>query len=454
MRTFLRSSTAARALFLVTFAVPLLSATSSYSAGYGLRESSTVAMGSAYAGASATAGDASFLSYNPASLGGVRDCDSSLSLVGIFPTSSAVYGSTTSAGTPAGGLGTPADFISDAAVPDLAARMRLSPNWAAGIAIYAPWGLSTDYPAGWAGRYYARETKLLTVNITPTISYQPSSHLTVAAGLQVQYAKGTLSSATDIGTLGASLAIPGSVPGAQDGSAKLTGDDWALGFTLGAMADVADGVSVGLSYHSAVHHTLEGPLTFTLDSAGVGAAIRSATGLFADTAAQAKLTTPATVNFGTRWMLGDGWTGLFELDWTNWSGFRELRVHAANLAQPDDVTTAKWKDAWLVSLGLEYQPDPYWVVRAGVALDQSPVPSATLEPRIPDADRTWISAGVTYRASEALDLSLSLSHLFLPGRNVALTAVQPGNMLRGNLTGTTKSSVNVVGLQLNYRLPR
>lgn len=409
-------------------------------------------MGSAYAGANASAGDATFLSYNPASLAGVRDYDSSVSLVGIFPNSSASYAATTSAGTPTGGGDKPVDFISAAAVPDLAARLRLSPHWAAGLAVYAPWGLATDYFVGWAGRYYARETKLLTVNIAPTISYQTSSHFSMGAGLQIQYAKGTLSSATDMGTLGALLAIPGAAPGAQDGTAKLKGDDWALGFTFGAMAEVTDNLSIGLSYHSAVHHTLEGPLTFTLDGAGGGAAIRGATGFFADTTAQAKLTTPGTANFGTRLRFGGGWTGLFELDWTNWSGFHELRVDASNPAQPDDVTTAKWKDALFVALGAEFTPSERWTWRAGVAFDQSPIPSATLEPRIPDANRTWLSAGFTYRASDRMDLALAMGHLFLPERNIAVASSQTGNALRGNLAGTTQSSVNVVGLQLNYHL--
>ena len=58
-------------------------------------------MGSAYAGASATSSDATFLAYNPASLSGVGSYDSSLSLAGLFPTSSATY---TSTGVSAGNL--------------------------------------------------------------------------------------------------------------------------------------------------------------------------------------------------------------------------------------------------------------------------------------------------------------------------------------------------------------
>ena len=420
-------------------------------AGYGLREFSTVAMGAAYAGSSATQGDASFLAYNPASLGGVADYDSSISVVGIFPNSSATYSAVTSAATPTGGLGTPKDFIKDAAVPTLAARMRLSPVWAAGFVVYAPWGLMTSYPAGWAGRYYARESKLLTVDISPSISYQPLPNVTVAGGLQIQYARGSLSSVVDVGTLGATLAIPGSVPGAQDANAKFTADDWAMGFSLGTIIGISPGTSIGIGYQSGISHNLKGPLNFTPDSSGLTAAISGATGLFRNTDAEAGLTTPDRLGLGARIRIADGWTALLEADWTNWSRFHELRINAVNPAQPDDVTVTNWKDSWLFGIGAEFQPDDHWTWRAGVALDQTPIPNATLEPRVPDADRTWISAGVTYHASSNIDLSAAVGHLFLPERDISLSAAQPANALRGNLTGKTNSSVNVIGLQFSYR---
>ena len=227
------------------------------SAGYGLKESSATAMGGAYAGAAATSTDASFLSYNPAAAGFVADYDSAVSLIAILPTSSANFSSaTTSAATPAGGLASPNHLIGEALVPDLAARMRVSPDWSVGLSITAPWGLRTDYPMGWAGRYHALQTHLLTVNISPVVAYRIAQNFSVAAGLQVQYAKGTLASAVDMGTIGALFAVPGAVPGTQDGLAKFKADGWGYGFTLGAMGDLAPGVSVGLAYHSAVHHTL------------------------------------------------------------------------------------------------------------------------------------------------------------------------------------------------------
>lgn len=436
----------------LTMAASLLVAVPALASGYGVREWSAVAMGSAYAGASATGSDASFLAYNPASLASVGSYDSSASLVGLFPSSSATYTTaTTSAMTPTGGLTTPDGIIKNAFVPNLAARMRLSRDWALGLVIYAPWGLSTDYEDGWAGRYHALKSELLTVDITPTISYQISDSFAVAAGVQIQYAKGSLGNAIDIGTLGALFSVPGAVPGAQDGSALFDADGWGVGFTLGAMAEPVEGVTIGLSYRSAVSHTLDGPLDFTLDTAGVGAAISGATGLFLDTDAETAITTPDRISVGARVRLSEQWTALGELDWTNWSRFRELRIVPDNPLQPDDVTVAEWEDSWFGSVGLEYQPDDRWTLRAGAGIDQSPIPDATRNPRIPDADRTWVSIGFTVQATESLSLSASYAHLFLPDEPIALNVTQPGNALRGNLEGSGEAGANFFGLQLSYR---
>ncbi|HEY2835509.1 MAG TPA: outer membrane protein transport protein [Rhizomicrobium sp.] len=436
---------------LVTFFC-LASTTPVFAAGYGLREHSTEAMGEAYAGAVATGSDAGFLSYNPAAAGATQGGDFAISAVSIMPGSSANYTTAlTAAGTPAGGNAQPKDFIRNAIVPDIAIRQRLDDRWSVGVSVGVPWGLSTKYPNGWAGRYYALGSKLAIVNITPVISYDVAPGVTIAGGVQVQHATGSLSAAVDIGTLGALNALPGSIPGAEDGSSTFKGAAWGYGFVLGARAELDEGWTFGLSYRSQVHHTLSGPWTFQMDSVGLGAAIRSATTLLSDTRAKAKLTTPADLQFGMRKQFAEDWTILASADWTDWSSFKNLTVVAANPIQPNDVTVANWKGSWLVSLGAEYAASDAITLRAGAALDQTPVPDATLESRVPDADRTWLAAGGTWHATPDLDLKLSYGHLFNDTRSFTQTSAMTGNALRGTLIGTTKSSVDVVGLSLDYR---
>jgi len=195
----------------------LLPATSALAAGFGLREQSTEAMGEAYAGSTATGSDAGFLSYNPAAAGATQGGDFALSAVSIMPGSSANYTTAlTAAGTQTGGNAAPKDFIRNAIIPDIAIRQRLDDRWSVGLSVSVPWGLSTKYPAGWAGRYYAMGSKLQAINITPVVAYDVLPGFTVAGGVQAQYTTGTLSSAVDIGTLGALSGLPGSVPGGME----------------------------------------------------------------------------------------------------------------------------------------------------------------------------------------------------------------------------------------------
>jgi long-chain fatty acid transport protein len=422
-------------------------------AGYGLRESSAGAMGAAYAGAAATTSDASYQAYNPASIASVVGSDLSISAIGILPTSSASYTTArTSAGTPISGSTTPSGFISDALVPGIAVRTRLSDHWTAGVVVYAPWGLSTNYPASSAERYYALKTELTTINITPSVSYEISPEFAIAAGAQIEHAKGKLFSAIDIGTLGASLSIPGSIPGGLDGSANLSASNWGAGFVLGLIAHPADNVTAGISYHSTIQHHLAGNIDYTLDPAGLGNAIKTTTGLFTNSRASADLTTPDSMNFGLRADIAPQTTALFELDWTDWEYFHQLQVTSANPAQPNDITAANWQPAWFGAVGVEYRLEDQWSLRTGVAYDQTPIPSSTLNLRIPDADRITLAAGLTYRATDNADIKLSFEHLFIADRNISQNPTQPGNALRGTLIGTTQSSVNAVGAQFAYRM--
>jgi long-chain fatty acid transport protein len=440
-----------RALRLATVFV-VAGTVSAQAAGYGLKEKSVDAMGAAYAGAAATEKDASYLIYNPASLDGVEDWDASVSGIGIFIDTSAHYPiARTSADTPTGGSQTPSSYGSEALIPALGLRKRLSPRWAVGLVVSTPWGLITHYPSDWAGRYYAEYTKLKTINATPAVSFEVTPKLALGAGLQIEYAKGKLGSAIDIGTVGASFGIPGAVPGHQDGFAHLDGDGWATGFTLGAIGKPTPDLTLGLSYRSKIDHSLDGSLNFTLDNSGLGALIRSATGVFEGTQASAKLPMPDVVSFGGREAFSDRWTGLFEVDWTNWSLLHRLRIVAANPAQPPDVTLFDWHNSWFGSLGFEYRYDDRWTFRFGTAYDQTPVPDATREPRLPDANRIWLAAGASYRWSDSIEIELAAGHLFDDSGDVSLHQSQLGNQYRGVLIGTTNSDVNVVGLQLNYR---
>lgn len=423
-----------------------------FAAGYALKEYSLSGMGSAFAGSSAQADEPGFLTYNPATSSSVGDWDASVTVNGIYPTSDALFSvATNAAGAPIGGNKSPDGFIKDAYEPGAQLRYRLGEALTAGLSISAPWGLSTRYNDGWAGRYYALESKLITVNTVPSLAYQVSPELAVSAGAQIQYAKGTLSNAIDFGTIGALFAVPGALPTLQDGKAEFNADDWGFGFVLGALWRPSGEVTIGASYRSEIRHELEGDIDFTLDTAGVGAVLLGATGQFADSAGSTRLTTPAVASLGFAFDLSPGVTLLAEAGHTWWDAFDELRIKFANPAQADVFQTYDWKNAWFASAGVKVRPAQNWTLRGGVAFDQSPTKDATRDPRIPDADRTWIALSARYDFDGGTSAEFGYGHLFIPEEPISLTAAAPENLIRGNLVGVTDSAVDVVTVQLTFR---
>lgn len=380
------------------------------------------------------------------------DQDAQLTLNQILPSSSAEFSAaTTSASTAVSGSPRPRDFIQQALEPGAAWRIRLSEHWAAGLSIYAPWGLGTVYDRNWAGRYYAVESRLLTVNVAPDIAWQVADGLTLGMGLQVQYATGVLSNAIDFGTIGASLGIPGAMPGLQDGFAEFRADDWALGYRAGILWKPDDRLSVGFAWRSGIQHNLHGEVDFSLDAAGIGTALTAASGAFVDSSAKARLSLPSVASAGIAWKATRKLTLLGEVAFTDWGSVNELRVRFANPEQPDSVQDYDWSGAWLYAAGARYDVDAKWTLRAGAAIDGSPTRDATRDPRIPDATRTWLSASIEHHITRSTSIQLGYAKLMFPEEPINLSAATPGNEARGSLVGTTNADADMVSLQITLR---
>jgi len=441
----------ASCIAVTVFGVACLGSSPALAAAFELREFSANAMGTAYAGAAAGSEDASFLFFNPASVGDVKDFDTSIGLSGLLLDSDGTFHGNTSFGTPTGGSTSPSGFIGDALLPALAARYRLTNDIALGITFSTPFGESTHYPDGWTGRYYAQTTDLATYNLTPVISYNVWPSVTLAAGLQIQYARSYLTQAIDFGSIAAAFGIPGSVPGASDGQAVLHGHGWGAGFVLGALWHATPALSFGLSYRSQIPQGLRREEAFYYDQAGIAQTINSITGAFANSVGKADVPTPATLTAGARWQIDNRWTLLGGFEYTNWSTFHHLLIESFNPANPPDLTLTNWKNTWFGSLGVEYRLDNQWVLRVGTGYDMAAVPPDTLSPRIPDASRYWLSGGVGYQWNNNIGIDFAISHLFAPHSDIALSALAPGNTFRGYLNGVSNVGATLISAQVVIR---
>jgi long-chain fatty acid transport protein len=445
-------------VLLLAVAIDPLCGVSAQAAGFALKEQSAAGLGSAFAGQAAGGEDIGAMFVNPASLTRYENSRVSVVATYIMPQVRFRDGSASGVtGAPTGGGNGGSDAADDLMLPaayalwDLEEALGWGHKLRFGVGVNVPFGLETDYNDGWVGRYHALRSQLATLNVNPVVAFEVVRGLSLGVGGQLQYADATLTNAVDFGTIGAVSGVPFALPGRQDGRARVTGDDWGYGFTLGALLEPWTGSRIGVGYRSAVKHRLSGRGSFRLDDAGVGATLSAATGAFTNTDAEADLTTPESVTIGVTQELGQGWSVSGEAQWTRWSRFDDLTIKFANPAQPTSFTEEDWEDVWFLAFGLTWRPNDAWALRAGYAYDQSPVPRRTATPRIPDSDRHWLAVGASYRPVPALLLAAGYTHIFMRDGEIDLSADAPGETFRGNLSGRTRSAIDMVSLQAEWQ---
>jgi len=466
-----------------------------WASGFQLRDQSGSGQGTAYAGMSAGGSDISGMFFNPATLTRFEGNQVQAGLTEILPTSktsrvSASQPAVSSlgiAGTSISGASSSGNIASSATLPTLYAMWSVSPDFKLGLAVNVPFGLTTTYNSGWAGRYQAVKSHLETLDITPTAAWRLDSKWSLGLALVARRAKAELSQGLDMGYatgeyLTAAAASHSATinglsavhSGSADGSVDVRGSSWALGFKLGVLYEPSASLHIGLGYQSAIRETLKGTATFNTSAiqtqmGGLAAANASnSTGLAvlqgaskvlapqtANGSVSAVVRLPATISLGAIYDLSSALSLSAELSDTQWSSFKELRVQFSNpAAQPDSVTEEKWKDALFMALGATYHPGTAWTYRVGVAKDNSPVKAGYRTPRIPDADRTWLSAGLSYQFTPAFGIDAGYSHLFCKDSTVdlqgsgSMTSAEYG---KGNLTATYKNSIDVLAVQARYK---
>lgn len=421
--------------------------------GYALREQSASAMGNAFAGATAGAEDPSYMFFNPAGLARLSGSQVMVVGNGVMPRLelSKVQGSTT-AGVPIngndGGNAGETNFVPVMyGLWDLQETFGLEENIKLGVGVNVPFGLETDYRDGWVGRYHGLQSRVRTINVNPAVAWEVVEGLSVAAGVQAQYIDVRLTNAIDFGSLGAAF---GGTPGADDGRARATGDDLGWGYNLGLLWQPWASTRVGVAWRSAIDHRLEGDGDFTLDSAGIGAALQRRTGAFQDTGIHGDVTTPESLSFGVHQDLDEQWSVMADAQWTRWSRFHELKIAFDNPAQPDSITEEEWQDTWFVGVGATFRPDDAWTLRSGFAWDQDPTSNSHRGPRIPTDDRYWLSLGLGWTPIPDFSLDLGYTHIFIEDTAIDLKASDRGNAARGNLKADVSGSVDILALQARW----
>lgn len=435
-----------------------LAAAQTEAAGFALIEQNVSGLGNAYAGAAASAEDASTVFFNPAGLMYLQGNQFVMGGHIVKPSAEFSGGATDPLGNAiAGGNG--GDAGGAALVPNLYYSRRLPNDFVFGLGLNTPFGLKTEYDADWVGRYHSIESDVKTVNINPAVAYRAGSNLSVGVGVSAQYIEATLTQAIDplIGCVGAvrsqnplldvataigACGLQGIDANTPDAVGTVEGDDWSFGFNFGLIYDLAPGSRIGFAYRSSIKQELEGDAAFSSVPP-----FFSGNDLLVPTDVVADVTLPESAALSLYHDINRQWAVLADATWTRWSRFEELRVDYAS-AQPDSVTTENWTDSMRYSLGMNYRHNSTWLLRAGVAFDEEPIRNAQYRtPRIPGNDRTWLAFGMNYRLSSDVSFDVGYAHLFVDD-----TPINHTDSNGFTITGAYDNGVDILSAQLNWTL--
>ena len=427
-----------------------------HAAGFALVENSASGLGNAFAGVAAIANDASTVFTNPAGMTYLSGAQFTLAAHYIDPKADfSNKGSTTANGDPL--LGPDSDGGSVVVVPNLYYVRPVAPNLMFGVGVNVPYGLETHYDDDWVGRYHAVQSELITININPSLAWKLGNHWSVGGGVSLQYANATFSSAIDLGSFCTDLgdgddcdALLDLQPQQDDGFGEQSGDSWALGFNVGLIYALNERSRLGLAYRSQISHTLEGEADFTIPGE-LSSVLTS--NVFTDVDVDASTTLPETVSLSVYHELSPRLAVMADWTWTRWSRFDELRIEYDNPDQPDTVTTQDWLNSNRYSIGVNYVLNRQWLLRGGVAYDETPIPDAQHRtPRVPGNDRRWLAFGVGYSFSDTFSIDVGYAHLFVPDTPIDHAFESDSSpALRHTVRGEFNSAVNILSGQLNWR---
>ena len=363
----------------------------------------------------------------------------------------------------------------------LYAGFKIYDNLAAGISVNTPYGSGINWGNDWRGSHLIQDISLKAFNIQPTISWKIMDRLSIGAGLMMEFGNISLNRAligpsamTDMANemLGPVLdKYPMFKPMVEPlitemsryddtsaASVSLKGKaGLRLGFNIGAMFDINDKFTVGVSYRSKVtakvkegdialkyaneeHFTqLINQINTLLQTAGQflpeGSGIPTAIGIppLNTGTFSAELPLPSNLNVGITYMPTDRWTVSGEVQFVGWGAYDALDVHfsPSSLSAYDIHAEKKYKNSRIYRLGAQFAATNRFDLRLGAYLDESPVEDNYLNPETPSMDKLGITAGCSFRPIKNLSVDFSFSYVTGFGRD--------GSYTDTNLLGQTRT---------------
>lgn len=410
----------------LTLAISVAISTDAFAAGFASPIQGASGLGNAYAGAAASALDATTIFPNPAGMTYLPDDQFVIANHLLRP--SARFndeGSTKATGVPPRG-DEGGDIGSLIVMPTIFYTHRLNENLRLGLGINSPFGLKTEYDDDWVGRFQSVKSQLKTFNINPSIAYKISDQLSFGAGISFMRAEAELTRAVN------RVLLPESY-------VTIKGDDWGVGYNLGLIYQMTDSSRLGISYRSKVDLKLDGNARFD------GALAVN------NTDVKTNIITPEIVSFSTFTLLNDKWDLLTDISWTRWSRFKEINITRNDGSSLTNLPQ-NWGNSLRYSFGANYHLNEAVNLRAGVAYDQEAFGDNDRQVRIPSNSRTWLSVGASWQRTANSRLDFGYTHIFIKDADIDQNQNTASQGFNGYVIGTYEAQADIIGIQYTRTL--
>lgn len=270
-------------------------------------------------------------------------------------------------------------------------------NFRFGFSVTAPGGLSKQWQDPYP-RTYAEEFTLKIFEFNPTVSYKFCDRFAMGAGVRGVYTDGKVKSNAN------NLLVR-----------DLEGDSWDYGYNLAATLRPVDNMNLSLTYRSRVDLTVEGDATLRY-----APAVLTYRG-----SAEVEIPLPAVFAAAVSYTFFDQLTVELEYDRTYWSDYEYLDFNYNTVFRSphpffrfDSPMAKHWEDTDAWRLSVAYDMKNNWILMAGFAIDENPVPDSTLGFELPDSDALLYSVGVRYKIDKDMEAGVAYLYDYKKNRTV------------------------------------
>jgi long-chain fatty acid transport protein len=431
--------------------------------GFSVNEHSTCAMGRAGTAVASPCADGSAIFFNPAGVASMEKGKTTISAGGT-------------------GIAPRGGFTDDATglkskmnnklypVPAIYVNHGFSDKVSAGIGMFAPYGLTTDWPTTSQGRFLGYKSVIQAIYVQPTVAVNLGKMLQLGAGFDLNFFHVQLRQRVDLSTQllpapappGATFGNIGIPVGTDFADVNLTGNATGVGYNVGAIFKPTERVSLGLRYLSRqkikvdnasakiaqvttgivlpAGNPLGAPAGTPLDA--ILAAQFSGSGPLQNQGGSTAIRMPEQLVGGIMIKPIDKLKLLFDVSWTNWTVFDTLAITTDKL--PRSVIPENFGSTTAWRYGAEYEVTPTTVIRAGYLFHNAAEPTGSVTPNLPEGSRAEFTIGIGANLGSGLHGDLAYQYINQQdrrGRTVPFG--QPDN-------GLYTFKANLFGAMLTY----